>query len=98
MEGEILMTQQVPEVKSVSLLPNFNLCVTYDNGEVRFADSEYKNMEMHVFDRANLGATNLTPGWYWIGPEIKLSDNNHFTVNGGDYDGNAIYQSDSKED
>ena len=55
-------------------------------------------MEMHVFDRANLGATNLTPGWYWIGPDIKLSDNNHFTVNGGEYDGNAIYQSDSKED
>ena len=85
------MDEETPRVKSVLLLPNFYLRVNYDNGQVRFSKSKMYYMETHVFQRPHLGLTSLTPGWYWIGSDIKLLDNNKFSVNDAIYDGNEIY-------
>ena len=87
------MDEETPRVKSVLLLPNFYLRVNYDNGQVRFSKSKMYYMETHVFQRPHLGLTSLTPGWYWIGSDIKLLDNNKFSVNDAIYDGNEIYGS-----
>ncbi|GEO46617.1 hypothetical protein [Companilactobacillus kimchii] len=87
------MDEETPRVKSVLLLPNFYLRVNYDNGQVRFSKSKMYYMETHVFQRPHLGLTSLTPGWYWIGSDIKLLDDNKFSVNDAIYDGNEIYGS-----
>lgn len=87
------MGEQIPHVKSVLLLPNFYLRVNYDNNQTRFYKSKLYYMETHIFQQPHLGLTTLTPSWYWIGSDIKLLNDNQFTVNGTVYDGNEIYGS-----
>ncbi|MHC9532044.1 hypothetical protein ACVPPR_01110 [Dellaglioa sp. L3N] len=45
-----------------------------------------KNGSKNVF-----GFTQVTPGYSWIGSKIDISDDNKFSVNGVEYDGNDIY-------
>ncbi|GAB5056674.1 hypothetical protein COSHB9_10610 [Companilactobacillus alimentarius] len=87
--------KKVPKVVSVNLLPNFYLKVDYEDGSIRYAKGSMYYTETHLFEKSAVpygGLLTLTPAWYWIGPEVKLRDNNSFVVNGKEYDGNKVFE------
>lgn len=91
----MMKTRVVPAISEVNLLPNLFIAINYQNGITKYVRSTFNQNEVTSLRQGihnGFGATQLTPGYYWIGSEIKINEDNTFTVNGEQYDGNHLYR------
>ncbi|WP_179395818.1 hypothetical protein [Lacticaseibacillus absianus] len=85
--------KSVPPVKSVQMLQNLFLLVTFEDGEKRYVRSPVsaqmvaRGRQRKWGELLQVGAAN-----YVGGNAIQLKADNVFAVNQVEYDGNALYR------
>ncbi|WP_125705999.1 hypothetical protein [Lacticaseibacillus daqingensis] len=89
--------QPIPRIDTVQMLPNLFLRVTFEDGQTRYVRSAVNEqmavgVSRQVSKKTWGGMMQVSPANYVGANAIAIRDDNTFSVNHTDYDGDDLYR------